>query len=283
MFSLVTNACASDAARLRLVVPSWQKTFGSRFDELVIVLDTEPPSGRIASLHGRVPAAGLAEVRDVLRELAGADPRIRIEELPGPEGLAETARRWFTYGEPLRCQAGTPILAFVRAFDSATRNRIVLRADCDMLFHEVGWLDEAQRLLTAAEADLVQPAGVGEGAEASAVSTRALLLDGERFAERCLPMRPARLDALRVVHRWWQGRPPWLALEQMFAREVEAGRIRHRVLPAGLGSSMHVSTRDEAALPGMDAVAVAFGSGEIPAAQIRAGQNFERAAWKAIL
>lgn len=208
MFSLVTNACAFDAARLRLVIPSWQRTFGPRFDELVIVLDTVPPSGRIADLHDDVSAEDLADVRDVLNDLAQADPRIRIETLPGAEELTSTAARWFTKGRPMRCQSGTPILAFARAFDSARRNRIVLRADCDMLFFDAGWLEEAVDLVSTGEVDLVEPWGIAEPEnEATWVSTRAILLNTVRFAERCLPIRPHRLDLLRRINRRLQGRP----------------------------------------------------------------------------
>ena len=284
MFSLVTNACASDAARLRLVIPSWQRTFGSRFDELVVVLDTEPPIGRIALLHGDVSTNDLAEVRDVLDALARSDPRIRIETLPGAEGLKATADRWFIEGRPMRCQSGTPILAFARAIDLATRNPIVLRADCDMLFFDDGWLDEATDLLIAGEADLVEPWGVGElNIEATSVSTRAMLLHATHFAERCLPIRPHRLDLPRRIHRRLQGRSTWLALEAMLDCEVSEGRIRHRVLSSGSGSSMHVCTRAEASLVGMAEVAAAFERGDIPEDQVRAGRDFAVSAWKPLL
>jgi hypothetical protein len=296
MFSLVTNACAFDAARLRLVIPSWQRTFGTRFDELVVVLDTEPPVGRIASLHGDVTTNDLAEVRDVLDDLARSDPRIRIETLPGAEGLKATADRWFTEGRPMRCQSGTPILAFARAIDSATRNPIVLRVDCDMLFFDDGWLDEAVDLLIAGEVDLVEPWGVGElNNEAiwistwvpkkvlRRVSTRAMLLHAAHFAERCLPIRPHRLDVVRRIHRKLQGSSTWLALEAMLDCEVSEGRVRHRVLPSGSGSSMHVCTRAEASLVGMAEVAAAFERGDIPEDQVRAGRNFAVSAWKPLL
>jgi hypothetical protein len=284
VFSLVTNACAFDAARLRLVIPSWQRTFGSRFDELVVVLDTEPPVGRIASLHGDVATNDLAEVRDVLDDLARSDSRIRIETLPGVEGLKATADRWFTEGRPMRCQSGTPILAFARAIDSATRNPIVLRVDCDMLFFDDGWLDEAIDLLVAREVDLVEPWGIGEqNIEATWVSTRAMLLHTTHFAERCLPIRPHRLDLVRRITRKLQGRSTWLALEAMLDCEVSQGRVRHRVLPSRLGSSMHVCTRAEACLVGMAEVAAAFERGDIPEGQVRAGRNFAVSAWKPLL
>jgi len=284
LFSLVTNACAFDAARLRLVIPSWQKSFGSRFDELVVIVDTAAPTGRIADLHGNVTDDDLSEVREVLADLARSDSRIRIEDLPSQEALDGTAKRWFTKDRPMRCQSGTPILAFALAFDSATQNEIVLRADCDMLFFDAGWLEGAIDLLEAGEVDLVEPWGVGElEVEATWVSTRAILVNMTKFADRCLPFEPHRLHFLRRIARRSHGRPTWLALEGMLDLEVAAGRIRHRVLPDRLGSSMHVSTRAEAAIAGMEKVSAAYERGEIPADQIRAGRNFDSSAWKELL
>ena len=93
-----------------------------------------------------------------------------------------------------RCQAGTPILPFVRAFDAA-RFPIVLRADCDMLFHENGWLGVAVDLLMVGTVDLVEPPRCGGViADDAEVSTRALMLARSSWASRVLPLRPTRLD-----------------------------------------------------------------------------------------
>lgn len=277
--SLVTNACAGDAARLRIVIPSWQRTFGDRFDELVIVLDTRPPSGRIADLHGPLSPDALEEVREALHALASGDSRIRTDELDD-DALGTTARRWFTTGTPLRCQAGTPILAFARAFDAAKEGRVVLRADCDMVFYDAGWLEEAVRQLESEHLDLAEPSHLEERPDPTyAVSTRVLLLDNRQFGSRHLPMRPHRLDALRRLHRWRHRRPPWLALEQMLSIEVEAGRMRHHVMPGELGYSMHIATRADATRPDLPGIVLAFERGEIPPEQVRAGWNFDARAW----
>jgi hypothetical protein len=273
MFSLVTNASLADAERIRQVAPHWLRMFDRRVTELVVVLDPVPPIGRIAALHG--PAAEPADVRAALREVSGLDSRVRVVDLPTPARTREVSDKWFRGARPVRCQAGTPILAFIYAIEQA-RSDVVLRADCDMLFHEAGWLSEAVGLVRSAAVDLVEPPRLGGGA--GPVSTRALVLNPSSLRTRGrLPMRPHRLDVARRWHRWITGRPPWLALEQMLQGEVDAGRMSHRVL-TGRGYSLHVASRGDMAAAVAAEAAARVERDDLPPGQ-RDDWNFRAVAW----
>ncbi len=274
--SLATNACSLDADRLRLTVPHWLRAFGERIAEIVIVLDPTPPVGRIAVLHGG--EGSLDEVRGALDELRRLDSCVRVKDMPTGAELSAILGRWFGRARPMRCQAGTPIAAFVAAFDLAS-GPIVLRADCDMLFHENGWLGAAVEQLRDGHLDLIAPARCG--GEPAAVSTRALLLDKSHWASAILPIHAGRLGWLRRAHRRWHGRPPWLALEQMLEKERQSGKVRFADLPESLGCSLHVARRDEATLPVMPSIVAAMEAGAIPASQRAAGMNFDARGWPA--
>jgi hypothetical protein len=279
-FSLVTNACLQDDVRLKHTVPSWLRVFGDRLQELVIVVDDEPPTGRIAALHkGEFDRTGLYKELDQLVKL---DASVRVVKLEAGSPVSERVlQKWFgPIDRPIRCSNGTPILAFVQAFEEG-RGPIVLRADCDMLFYEAGWLDEAIRLLTSEGYDLIEPGRAGEDPSKAqmAVSTRSLIMD-RRVFERKLPLRAHKLDFARRVHRWWQGRPPWLALELMLEKERRAGRLRYRMLDPGLGFGLHIGARQEASLEWFDRVVPYVERGELPAAQLARGQNFVAEAWE---
>jgi hypothetical protein len=273
MTSFVTNASRADAVRIRQTVPHWLRVFGDRIEELVVVYDDEPPVGRIAALHG--PAAEPADVRAALQEVSAMDSRVRVVDLPTPDRAREASDKWFRGARPVRCQAGTPILAFVYAIEQA-RSEVVLRADCDMLFHEAGWLSEAVGLARSAAVDLVESPRLGGGS--GPVSTRALVLNPSSLRIRNrLPIHPHRLDVARRWHRWLTGRPPWLALEQMLQHEVDAGRLSHRVLTTG-GYSVHVSARDDMAVAAAAGAAARVEKDDLPAGQ-RADWNFRADVW----
>lgn len=278
MFAIATNACAHDSEIISHTVPSWLRVFGGRLAQVHIVVDERPPSGRIASnrAHDRASPEVLQEVLD---RFARLDARVQVStlsKLPHEQYL----HAWFTNGLPDRCQAGTPILPFVAAFEVPDAE-FVLRADCDMLFSEGGWLAEAMRLLETEEADLVEPPRLGtatENAEAR-VTTRALMIRPAAFHNRCLPIPAHRLDALRRAHRRLQGRPPWLALEQMLEIERKRGRIRYRVLDRAFGFWLHVDQRSFPSRERVEDVVGRVESGNVPLAQRDFGWNFSMEAW----
>lgn len=276
-FSIATNACAADDVRIVRTVPSWLRVLGDRVTEVVVVVDEQPPSGRIALLHGEVP--DIRKLYEVLRMLVSADSRVRYGVLDDSR-LESASRKWFGRDRPVRCQAGTPIFAMIQAFE-AVRCDLVMRADCDMLFHGDQWLEEADRLLAAGTVDLVEPPRLGWSPDQTdgAVSTRALVLRREDFASRCLPLVCRRLDPLRRLHRWFHGRPPWLALEQSLDWARRQGRIRHRVLDTKLGYSLHVAKREDAEPEWFATVVHSVEQGELPEGQ-RAQRNYMAPAWR---
>jgi len=279
-FAIATNACLTDAVRLRNIIPSWLRTFADRLDDIVIVVDLQPPTGRIAALH-----VGYGTSDELFRELDALtrlDQRVRYVTFDPGAASDSLAKRWFVDGKPVRCQGGTPILAFVAAIEAA-RSETVLRADCDMLFHENGWLARATELLGSGAFDVVEPPRLGyvRGPQPATVSTRALVLRPREFAARRLPIVAHRVDPARRLLRSLQRRAPWLALENMLDCERRRGRLHHTVLDGepSQGFSLHVATRQEAALPWFPEVVRAVERGDVPDKQRAGDGNFDATAW----
>jgi hypothetical protein len=238
-FSLVTNATLWDGPRVREVLPHWLRVFGDRLSELVVALDLVPPTGRIAELH-EPSRSSHEDVHATLAALASNDDRIRVVEMPDADSLRWLTARWFRSGHPVRCQGGTPILAMLFAIGLA-REPLVLRTDCDVLFHDEGWLDEALKNVDNQTVDLARPAAPGgSSAWGRQVSTRALVLKPQALAETRLPITAHRLGPFRSIERRLTGRPQWLALEHMLQREVDAGALTHMVATGGCW--LHVAT-----------------------------------------
>lgn len=283
--SLVTNACANDINRIRLIFPHWFSVFGDRISDFTVMLDRAPPTGRIAMQNNSEVGIGhsekLSQVEALLFKQMVTEPRMRVLDLPTGSSRAAIGHKWFgTQGATIdRCQGGTPIAAFIAALE-AGRERFVLRADCDMLFHEAGWLDAAIALLTSGYADMVEPPRYRSDRGDFKVTTRATLIDAPAFMQKILPIKPHTLDLLRTLHRWVRGRPSWLALEQMLQKEREAGRLNYVVLSPELGQWLHVISNIEAGLPMMPRVAEAVRLGHIPDSQRLAGWDFVAEAWE---
>lgn len=272
--SVVTNACSLDAPRLRMVLPHWLRVFDSILAELIVVIDPTKPEGRISQLHRSV--GSIQEVRDTLKDLEQTDSRIQVRDMPVGTELETVLEKWFCGALPIRCRAGTPIAAFVAAIEMASKP-IVLRADCDMLFFEAGWLCEGIRNLTTGEIDLLEPCNLSR---IDAVSTRAMMVNHKRIEERLLPIVPLRVDVLRRFKAYWERRSPWLSLEQMLEKERHVGRLRFKRLSQKYGHSMHVRTRSEAELAIIPSVVTAMETGLVPASQLASGENFDLGSWR---
>ena len=261
--SIVSNATLADGPTLLRLVPHWLRVFGSRLDEIILVVDSEPLIGRIAELQRGQSTQG--RMKEAIQSLEVSDARVRFVSL---ESIKPTAlqRRWFGRARPVRCQAGTPILAFIAAIDQA-RCDIVLRCDSDMLFCENGWLDEAIQSLEEG-VDVYEPPHLHLGVERE-VSSRAFMIAKQSFYGH-LPLRNLRLDVLRVLHRMSKGRPPWLALEQMMTSSVAKGQLFHKVgRNTDLGFSLHGLKRAWIGSPWFDEVIRFVESGEVPSQQQR--------------
>ncbi len=274
--SLVTNVCSIDAPRIRMVLPHWLRVFGGCLAELVVVVDPTLPSGRISRLHGS--KGSLEEVRETLDELKRSDFRIRVIDMPTGTDLANILKKWFRSGRPIRCGAGTPIAAFIAAIEAASE-QIVFRADCDMLFYNAGWLRKGIDELTIGRLDLLEPCNLSAN-DCGPVSMRAVMLNQQRFEERLLPMKAFRMDILRRFKASWEGRSPWLPLEQMLEKERQGGRLRFVRLPLEYGHSLHVVTRDDAGLEIIPKVVAGVEAGLVPNSQLASGENFVASAWR---
>jgi hypothetical protein len=273
--TIVTNACATDDMRLGPVLRSWLRVFGGRLDGIVVVVNPVPPTGRIAELHG---AGGKLEATlEVIREVQRQDGRIESVMLPGPAAAAAQLAGWFVGGVPFLCQAGTPLVPFVYGMAHPQRG-LVLRTDCDMVFHETGFVDRAAETIESDTADLVEPYRWCPPHE-SLVSTRAFLYAPERLRRR-LPLRHATLDVLRSLHRTLQRRPRVLALEQSLTKAKQQGRISHLVLPQAAGWSLHFGRRSDFAVPGIEDIMLSVEAGRMPQAQQHTRGNFDPAAWE---
>lgn len=273
---IATNACTGDELRLRHSIPNWMRVFGNRLTDLLIVIDTEPASGRIAALQAQ-PGNQDSLMAEADR-LSAASRSVRRTVLPSRRQLRSLGTTWFGRPSPMRCQAGTPILAFAYAIE-ASWSAFVLRVDCDTIFSSSAWVEEAVHVLQTGEADLVEPSRTAEAVAAPAgqVSSRALLVHRPSLARK-LPIAPARLDVMRRVHRFITRRSSWLAFEQMLAAAAAAQVLRHVILPSHLGYRLHVPYRTDFSNPTIRSVIQAVETGRTPARQ-RERENLEWEAW----
>src|SRR5215475_4269591 len=211
--SLASNATPADGPMLLRTVPHWLRVFGGHLSELLIIVDREPLAGRIAELHC---GQSLPDQFDnAIEELGRADSRIRFIELQSlnPEIVQG---RWFGNARPVRCQAGTPLLAFAAAIDQASSN-MILRCDSDMLFCERGWLSDAN-ISFRQGVDVYEPPRLHLAGD-TVVSSRAFMVKKSSFYGK-LPLRNLRLDLFRMTHRIIKKRSPWVAFEQIMTRNV---------------------------------------------------------------
>lgn len=277
MFAIATNVCPADDWRIKHTVASWLRTWGrDDVTEILIVVDREPPTGRIAELHGG--NGSNARLDEALADLQETDSRIRVIELPPKDKLSRTLARWFGRDRPMRCQAGTPVAAFVYAIDQVQSNRL-MRSDCDMVFYDDGFLMQANRVLDQG-IDLVEPPRLTADAPSKpqAVSTRALILDRKNLT-KSLPIKAHRLDWPRRIHRYLRGRSTYLAFEQMLDREVREGLLTYKPLETEYGYSLHIPRRCDFLTRDIDAVIKRAEAGDVPESQMQVGWNFSPSAW----
>lgn len=274
MFSIVTNVCPIDGARIRKTLPHWLRVFGSSLIQVLVVVDRKPPEGRIANLH----ASETNEEEDIdntLAQLQKLDQRVIACDLDYSR-LADISKYWFKNGAPIRCQAGTPIFAFIYALQLA-ESQYVLKLDCDMLFCNNGFPDQAIASLQGERLALVEPARLYH-TEDEKFSTRAYLLDIDAL-KRHLPINAHKLDYLRRIHRRIQAKPDYLALEQMLQKEIALGALSKIVLPQDCGFSMHVPRREQFLEDNIDSVIRRVELGQVPIGQLVTSWDYSREHW----
>ena len=276
-FSIVTNACATDDIRIIPIVESWLRVFGNRVKEILIIIDNNTPSGRIARLHGDL--GSLEKILAAVQILKLNDSRVKSVMLPHHAECQRSLSGWFA-GAPIphRCQAGTPVLPFVYAMEQGSQD-LVLRVDCDMVFYENGFLENAFSLMSADGCDLLEPFRWDQADQGGLVSTRALFFSPAGFKKNCLPLRHAKLDIARSVHRLFKGLPREMALETTLSKEKINGKIRHSVMNKNYGWSLHFGKRSDFLIKNIEDIIKQVEAGNLTNKQITQGPNFIPDAW----
>ena len=275
-FSIVTNVCASDDIRIVPVVKSWIRVFGGQIEKIMVVIDCEPPSGRIAKLHGNMKIFG--NLKASLATLKELDARVDFVELKSLKENNMTLGGWFIDDKiPHRCQAGTPIFPFIYAM-ACLQDKIVLRVDCDMIFYDSGIIQRASEALFERGYDLVEPYR-WNSVHNTSLSTRAFLFSPAGFKRSCLPLRHLRLGFFRSLHRILKGLPTEMALEQTLEKERSSGKIRHLILGKEDGWSLHVGRRSDFLIPEIEKIISQIEKGQLPTGQELTKGNFDPSLW----
>lgn len=274
--SISTNVTFQDAPRILKVLPNWIKVFGNNIYEILIVYDRKPIEGRIKELHKNLNNDKSVEF--YFAEIMDLDKRIRTIDLDYSNS-SEILNRWF-YGneKPIRCQAGTPIYAFIYAIEKA-QSDFILKVDCDMVFFNNGFVEKIIGDFSINKFDVGEVSKTGSNNPNKGFSTRSFFVNRKSFYEK-LPITAYKLDILRRIHRKFNKRASYLSLEEIITIEIEKNRFSRVVLPVELGYSMHISTIEEMDLIEMSRIIEMFGNGLIPQKQISGSENFSIDFWK---
>ncbi len=209
--------------------------------------------------------------KDFLAKLRAADARIRIVDCDYSR-VKEISRKWFNRNKMIRCQAGTPIYAFLFGLEQCKNNKII-RSDCDILFFNNGFMDQ---LNTDDHPDIVQLPRLND--EPIEFSTRQFFIQKQNI-EKKLPLAPFKLDLIRRLHRYVNNRSSYLALEQMIQLNIEKGKLTFEKYSTRLGYTMHVSKRQEFADKDIAFVEQLFRSGKIPVLQLAYNHDYQKELW----
>jgi len=273
-FAIASNASLADGDMLAQTVLSWLRVFGSRLVEVIIVVDDKPLSGRIADLHSGLQNKD--KIHSVLRSLEVHDSRVKsknLSDLP----IDSIQERWFGSARPNRCHVGSPIIPFVAAIECVSTD-IVLRCDSDMLFSEAGWLKSGLAGLKSGAVDLYEPPRIVMEDYIS-ISSRAFMLSRNRFSKH-LPLKHLYVDTARRIYRTLQGRPTFVALENMLDRAITQHEVSFRRDAAGgdIGWSIHGLKRSFASEAWFAKAVLSIERGVVPQLQ-RQTWNLNPEAW----
>ena len=278
--SIATNVTSQDLLRIFNVLPNWLKIFGKHILEIVIVYDKRPVEGRIKELHKS--AQNIRPIKHSFDDLLKLDPRIRITNLDY-KVTKEISGKWFKKNaNPIRCQMGTPIYAFIYAIEE-TISDIVLKVDCDMVFYNNGFIEKLSNNELIKEWDIIEISRTGSTRiQDYKFSTRAFFLNKNSFYKK-LPIPAYKLDFIRQFHRKLINRSDYLALEQMIQIEIEKKNIQRSFLDKNLGCCMHICTQEEMQLAEINLIIEMFGKGIIPENQLNDTENFSYKLWESAL
>lgn len=270
MISFVTNATEKDYGRLKLFLPNVLRAFGIYIQELVIVVDKLQEEGRIKQMHAN--SDNINSNAEAIYNLIKIDDRIRIIDLDYQK-VEQISQKWFNLDKVIRCQAGTPIFAFLYAIEMA-QYPLVIRADCDVIFHNKKIVEKL--LQEAQYYDLIQFPFLND--DIIPFSTRAFFINKDRIA-RILPIDMARLDILRQIHRIFIGRNHYLALEQIIETNIKKNVLKSFTMSSEFGYTMHISKRSDFIDADIDTIIVSFNNGIIPHKQLLTQHDFFKKYW----
>jgi hypothetical protein len=265
-FSVVTNATINDGIRLKHFIPAIIEQFDPWIREVIVVVDHQPEQGRIKNLHGDQPLAiSLQSIKEAV-----PDSRVRFVDLDYNQAEAISAK-WFGVRDVNRCQAGTPIFAFLFAIEQADYPWII-KCDCDIFFADNGMINYIQQYLSSY--DLVQLPMLN--ADPLPFSTRAFVINRETLIPK-LPIYPARLDLVRGLIRQMKGRSTYLALEQILHYNINSGKLKQVRMNNETGYSIHIGRRQD--FLHIEPVLEKFKHRNIPASQLNEVHDFVSAHW----
>ncbi len=271
--SFVTNATKKDLLRLKYFIPYSIKVFSDYIDEYIILIDELNEEGRILHLHENVSSIEISDTD--INELKKIDSRIKIMKLDYST-LKAVSKKYFNKNSVIRCQAGTPLFAFLSCLEVA-KNSIVFRSDCDMFFYDKGFIEEA--IVSAQSNAIVQPPYMSGSFGNNFFSSRAFFVNKMKLAQY-LPFKHIKLDIFRAVHRKIKGRSVFLALEQIINHESSRNELKVKYIDTSFGRSMHICKKEEFLLPDINFIIDKFTCGEIPAMQLNEQHNFKDEYWK---
>lgn len=286
--TLQISLAPTDAPHAEQIVPHQLRQWGRQVDEILLVVDMHRSRGRFADKwHERLP-----RLQQLIERLRQTDSRVRVLETNYADSMMEEVANAYFGGRtvPAKCWMGSPIYPYVFALHAAT-HRYVLHTDSDMFFGggSQTWVHEAiEALRDHPEAIACNPlpgppTSTGELRSQSlerderdaftyrsqGLSTRVFFMDRQRLRERIAVIPLVQPPASRRLQAWLEGNSPYVPLEAMFSRAMEAtGMVRLDFLGAAPGMwSLHPVWRTPLFYERLPALVAQVEAGEIPAGQ----------------
>ncbi len=231
MINIVTNVTPLDGIRIKYTIPNWIRVFDNKIKSLKIIIDEKPIEGRIKTIPN---SRNNYFLNDILDFFLNKYPFIVTEKLNYNE-VENISKQFFKKGNPVRCQQGTPVFAFLKGISSIEEG-IILRTDCDIIYYDNGWVDKSIQLLNENKYDIIEPSMLG-GVDYG-FSSRSFLINKKDFMKR-MPIKAYKLDLLRIIDRKLKKRSVYLALEQMIQKEIKRNSLSRKKIDYSFGHYIH--------------------------------------------
>lgn len=257
--SLIVNVARGDVPLLEYTLPHILDTHKVRFADVVILVDERMAKGRIRQ-HS--PQYSLKDLYAVLDTVRRRGYEFRQESVSyHREDVKRTFLKWFGRSSvSYRCAGGTPIYAFLYGLELAQHD-FCLHFDSDMLIHDPGpvsWVQKAVQVLTGTPEVLfvnqtwglqskafpspkaIPSVDLGFEQRVSQVfSTRCFLFSMKKLEEHFLPIPPIKHPFPKRTLYSFQGRSPYLALEQIIGLGLAREGFYRADLDLDWGLSLH--------------------------------------------